>query len=88
MVGGGLLWGFDVGGMEDLRGRVGRRRGERERGEGDGEGERREEEEFERWVGGMVGREGGGEKRRWSAREDDDRGEEEAQATNGRGKPR
>lgn len=72
MVGGGLLWGFDVGGLEDLRRRV----GARGRGSGGKDGDEDVEVEFERWVasftGGGSGGGGGGEredKRKWSARE-------------------
>lgn len=98
MVGAGLLWAFDVGGLEDLRRRVGRR-GRRGRGrEGRGDGDEGEVEvEFERWVASFTG--GGGEredKRRWSAREPEE-GERtrdegyavvEPQVTNGKEKPR
>lgn len=94
MVGGGLLWAFDVGGMEDFKGRVGRRRGVGDRGERGKE----DEEEFEKLVASLTGgrrKEGKGGRRRWSAK---DAGEErakedgyavvEGQATSGRGKDR
>ena len=76
MVGGGLLWAFEIEGMEDLRGRVGRgREREREREGGEG-GEDEVELEVEEWVASLTGK-GGGEERRWSARGPDD-GEERA----------
>lgn len=76
MMGGGLLWAFDVGGVEDLR-----RRGGKWRGKGTGkrredEEEEGEEEELERWVASLAGRAMGEgkekEERRWSARETDE----------------
>ncbi len=78
MMGGGLLWAFDVGGVEDLRRRVGGRGG---KWRGKGKGERREdeeeEEEFERWVASLAGRKMGEgkekEERRWSARDTDEK---------------
>lgn len=104
MVGAGLLWAFDVGGLEDLKRRVGRGRSRgRGRGEGGGDGDGDEDEvevEFARWVASFTGRGGtGGEgedKRRWSAREpekeervkDEGYAVEEPQATNGKEKPR
>jgi len=57
MVGGGLGWGFDVSGWEELRGRLGRGK----RGEGDGDVDvggkegREEEEGLAEWIVGVVG---------------------------------
>ncbi len=99
MMGGGLLWAFDIGSVEEFERRIGgRRRGVdgkwRERGERGGD----EEVEFERWVAGMTGRKRGddGEERRTSAREakkeEGKRGERytevESRAMNEKGKPR
>lgn len=64
MVGGGLGWGFDVSGWEELRGRLGRgRRGSGDGGVGDGDGDgdmggkegREEEEGLAEWIVGVVG---------------------------------
>lgn len=71
MMGGGLLWAFDVGSLEDFRRRVGSRRGVDGKWRRAGQGEGVEEEEFEKWVGSLTGRKMGEEKqeRRRSARE-------------------
>lgn len=103
MMGGGLLWAFDVGGVEELKRRVeGRRRGVDGRWKGRGKDDD-EEGEFEKWVASLTGRgereeEKGGRRRRWSAQEaneeEEGRAREgrfavvEAQATNERRKPR
>lgn len=93
MVGGGLLWAFDVGSLEELRGRVGKRRrwgtGNEEGREGGG----KEEVEFERWVASFTGRQVGDrkeEERRWSARAPEmvEQAGDETQAAKEKGKPR
>ena len=52
MVGGGLLWAFDISGLEDMRRKV--------RGglgvDGNGRSEREVEEEFEEWIAGVLKR--------------------------------
>ena len=97
MTGGGLLWAFDIGSVEEFRKRVGSGKGV------DGKWRRREkrdedeEDEFEKWVASLTGRKKGEEKeeRRRSAREpNEEQAREERyavvepQATNERGKPR
>ena len=98
MMGGGLLWAFDVGSVEEFRGRVGGRRGVDGGWRGEGKGVEGEETEFEKWVALVTGREMGEKKegRRGSAREFNEeeraRGERyavvEPQATSERGKPK
>lgn len=94
MAGGGLLWAFDIGSVEDIGRRVGGGRGGG--GKWRGRGERGEdEEEFEKWVASLTGRQTA-EERRWSARgpEEEERAREEGYAVveprgmNERGKPR
>lgn len=96
MMGGGLLWAFDIGSLEQFRRRVRDRRGV------DGKwreqsGVEEDDEEFEKWVASLTGRkvEEGKEERKWSARGSDkewatesDYAVIEPQATSGRGKPR
>lgn len=102
MMGGGLLWAFDVGSVEDISRRLGGRRGAdgKWRGRGHREDEEEEEEEvFEKWVASLMGGRMGEEKeeeRRWSARGpcEKERAREERyavvepRATNERRKPR
>lgn len=101
MMGGGLLWAFDIGSVEELRGRVGGGRGLDGKWREGGKRDEGEEEEFEKWVASLTGRKKGEESgergnRRWSAREvgDEDRVREERyavvepQAKDKRGKPR
>lgn len=100
MMGGGLLWAFDIGSLEEFRRRVGSRRGVdgkwRERGE---RGTEEDEVEFEKWIASLTGRKTGEEKkaeRRWDARESEkeERAREERyavvepQAGDKKGKPR
>lgn len=53
MVTGGLMWGFDISGVEELRVRL------RERLGLAGEGERNAEEEFEEWLASTLARRDG-----------------------------
>ena len=75
MMGGGFLWAYDVGGLEDFRRRVGGRRGVDGKWKGRGERvEDEEEDEFGEWVASLTGRKmeekkKDEEERRWSARE-------------------
>lgn len=84
MMGGGLLWAYDVGGLEDFRRRVAGRRGVDGKWKGRGErGEGEEEDELGEWVASLTGRKmgekkGEEEERRWSAR-----GQEEDEASRG-----
>lgn len=69
MMGGGLLWAFDIGSLEEFRRRAGSRRVVD--GKWGGRGEKDEhEEEFEKWIASLTGRKAGEgtEERRWSAR--------------------
>ena len=73
MMGGGLLWAYDVGGLEDFRRRFRRRRGVDGKWEDrEGRVEGGEEDEFGEWVASLTGRKTEkkeeGEERRWSAR--------------------
>ena len=84
MMGGGLLWAFDIGNLEDLKRRVGSGRGVDGKWRAKGERERDEEDEFEKWVASLTGRKMEEEKdeRRWSAREpnEEERAREERYA--------
>lgn len=97
MMGGGLLWAFDIGTVEEFRRRVGS--GKRVDGKWTGREKRDKdnEDEFEKWVASLTGRKKGEEKeeRRWSAREiNEEQAREERYAvveppaTKERGKPR
>lgn len=97
MMGGGLLWAFDIGNLEEFRRSVGSRRVVG--GEWKGREEKDQDEEaFEKWIASLTGRKAGGgtEERRWSARgpDEEERAREERhtvvepQATIEREKPR
>ena len=81
MFGGGLLWAFDISGLEDMRRKV--------RGglgvDGSGRSESEAEEEFEEWIAGVLKRKEDKERRR---NEGADRSGAEGSATNERGRPR
>ena len=96
MMGGGLLWAFDIRSVEEFKGRVRARRGVDGKWSQLGKRDEDEEEEFEKWVASLTGRKKGvgKEERRWSAREpDQEQAREEnyavieSQATNGLEKP-
>lgn len=58
MITGGLMWGFDISGVEELRVRL------REGLGLAGEGERNAEEEFEEWLASTLARRDGKKERR------------------------
>ncbi|KAL9130030.1 MAG: hypothetical protein Q9217_001675 [Psora testacea] len=83
MVGGGLIWAFDISSIEDMRRKV--------RGglgvDGSGRSERDVEEEFEEWVASVLKRKEDKERRMAQANEAD-RDEEIELRRNERGRPR
>lgn len=58
MITGGLMWGFDISGVEELRVRLRQGLGLA------GEGERNAEEEFEEWLANTLARRDGKKERR------------------------